>query len=68
MADHVITLDDYELANLQALFEALNGSRLDTGDWCGQMRWKLGDLKADCGPNTDAKGMLDLLSGFGGGF
>jgi hypothetical protein len=31
------------------------------------MRWKLGDLKADCGPNTDAKGMLDLLSGFGGG-
>jgi len=61
MADHVISLDDYELANLTALFQVLHGSRLDTGDWCGQMRWKLEALPADLQPNVDAEGMRQLL-------
>jgi hypothetical protein len=61
MALFTITLDDYEVANLQSLFRVLHGSRLDTGDWCGQMRWKLDDLKPCQGPNVDEQGMRQRL-------
>lgn len=40
-----LELDDYEVVNLKALFDVIRTIPLymDTGDWFGQIYWKLND-------------------------
>lgn len=42
-----LDMDEYEAANLLWLLRVARHTQLDTGDWCGQLRYKLeamGDL------------------------
>lgn len=45
LAALALVLNDYELANLRAGLELLRKIGCDTGDWLGQILWKLPDVE-----------------------
>jgi len=69
---HQITLNDYQVANLKAMFEATGYNSkepidsplgaLDTGDWLGEIYWKLPDVSSS--PNSTPDSMIEYAIGW----
>lgn len=56
MKPHGIPMDDYEVSNLRAGLEVLRKLGLDTGDWLGQLLFKLPEV--DHKPNEEVEHQL----------
>lgn len=82
MSERIITLDDYQAANLIALIETIGYPTyrgvehspyryLDTGDWIGEIYWKLvgldGQQRPDKRPNKTPAEQVDLFNRMMGG-